>query len=115
MLIHNHFISFTALLGLSAARAVSRDSNAQEQLAIEKQAGGLLSNLPPPPSLSKAGITNFQLIAFNENLEVAFFDEIIKNITNHVPGYLYKSAIGSELQVLEVLKTVKAVSNTPEW
>jgi len=108
-----HFISFAALLGLSAARAVPRDSNPQEQLAIEQQAGGRLSNLPPPPSLSEAGITNFQLIAFNENLEVAFFDEIIKNITSHVPGYPYKSIVGSELEVLEVLQTVKAVSVAP--
>ncbi|TGJ81395.1 hypothetical protein E0Z10_g7370 [Xylaria hypoxylon] len=108
----------TALLGLSTAYATPRatlsddgfpDPNAQQLLSIEQQADGLLSNLPPPPTLSQAGIANFQLIAFNENLEVQFFEDIISNITNHVPGFeSFKSSTYSEAAILEILKTVKA-------
>ncbi|GAP86938.1 putative sexual development protein [Rosellinia necatrix] len=83
--------------------------NAQQLLAIEQEANGLLSNLPPPPTLSAAGITNFQLIAFNENLEVSFFEEIISNITNNVPGFeVDSSSPHSKDELLEILKNVKA-------
>ncbi|KAI0442919.1 sexual development protein [Xylaria telfairii] len=106
-----------ALLALSTAYAApyakrSDDGfpnpNAQQILDIEQQADGKLSNAPPPPTLSQAGITNFQLIAFNENLEVRFFEEIISNITNHVPGFESTSSTWSEAELLEILKTVKA-------
>ncbi|KAI1173237.1 sexual development protein [Nemania sp. FL0916] len=114
----NYLISATALLGLSTAYAVTPrmtapgdgfpSPNAQQLLSIERQADGLLSNAPPPPTLSKAGITNFQLIAFNENLEVKFFEEIISNITNHVPGFEIKSSPWSTAEILDILETVKA-------
>ncbi|KAJ8132376.1 hypothetical protein O1611_g1254 [Lasiodiplodia mahajangana] len=107
-----------ALLGLSTAYAAphyarSNDSfpnpSAQQVMAIEQQAKGRLSNSPPPKTLSQAGVANFQLIAFNENLEVKFFEEIISNITNHVPGFITpKSSSRSVADILEVLKTVKA-------
>ncbi|KAF2964399.1 hypothetical protein GQX73_g9164 [Xylaria multiplex] len=112
-----HLVCSVTLLGLAAAYPASSttladdgfpDPNAQQLLSIEQQADGLLSNLPPPPSLSQAGITNFQLIAFNENLEVRFFEEIISNITNHVPGFESKTSRYSEAALLEILKTVKA-------
>ncbi|KAI1109614.1 sexual development protein [Nemania sp. NC0429] len=113
-------IAYTAtLLGLSLAGAIPYpvkpsgdgfpDPNAQQLLSIERQAGGLLSNAPPPPTLSQAGIGNFQLIGFNENFEVAFFDSIIKNITHHVPGFEIKSSSKwVEAEIVEILKTVKA-------
>ncbi|KAI0804311.1 sexual development protein [Xylaria sp. FL0064] len=110
-------ICSATLLGLSTAYVAPRaalpddgfpEPDAQQLLSIEQQADGLLSNLPPPLTLSQAGITNFQLIAFNENLEVAFFDEIISNITNHVPGFASNSSSYSESALLEILKTVKA-------
>ncbi|KAI1128977.1 sexual development protein [Nemania abortiva] len=107
-----------ALLGLSTVYAapyatLSNDSfpnpNAQQVMAIEKQAKGRLSDAPPPKVLSQAGIANFQLIAFNENLEVRFFEEIISNITNHVPGFTSNSSHTRPIaEILEVLKTVKA-------
>lgn len=110
-----------ALLALSTAYAApyakrSDDGfpapSAQQILDIEQRANGRLSNAPPPPTLSQAGITNFQLIAFNENLEVQFFEEIISNITNHVPGFeSISSSTWSEADLLEILKTVKAVSS----
>ncbi|KAJ2993258.1 hypothetical protein NUW58_g1892 [Xylaria curta] len=116
------FAYSTALLGLSTAFARSSnavsddgfpDPNAQQLLSIEQQADGLLSNIPPPPTLSQAGIANFQLIAFNENLEVKFFEEIINNITNHVPGFESELSMWSEAKILEILKIVKAVSIDP--
>ncbi|RWA09264.1 hypothetical protein EKO27_g5838 [Xylaria grammica] len=112
-----YLVYSATLLGLSTAYATPRGTvpddgfpnpNPQQLLSIEQQADGLLSNLPPPPTLSQAGITNFQLIAFNENLEVSFFQEIISNITNHVPGFEVESSTYSEAALLEVLKTVKA-------
>ncbi|KAI0508885.1 sexual development protein [Xylaria bambusicola] len=112
-----HLITSATLMGLSAAYVAPRttpasdgfpDPNPQQLLSIEQQADGLLSNLPPPPQLSDAGITNFQLIAFNENLEVSFFDEIIKNITSHAPGFCSNSSAYSETALLEILTTVKA-------
>ncbi|KAI8626583.1 sexual development protein [Xylariaceae sp. FL1651] len=107
------FAYCTALLGLSTAYVTpSNDGfptpNAQQLLSTEQQADGLLSNSPPPPTLSQAGIANFQLIAFNENVEVAFFGDIIKNMTDHVPGFEYVSSSRSEGEMLEILKTVKA-------
>ncbi|KAI0114375.1 sexual development protein [Nemania sp. FL0031] len=105
-----------ALLGLSTAYAAphyarSNDSlpnpSAQQVMAIEQQAKGRLSNAPPPKTLSQAGIANFQLIAFNENLEVKFFEEVISNITR-VTNYTSKSSSRSVEEILEVLKTVKA-------
>ena len=55
--------------------------------AIEIAAQGTLPNGPPPPSLAEDDLTSLQLIAFNEISEVAFFTELIANVTNKVPGY----------------------------
>ncbi|KAI3319529.1 hypothetical protein HD806DRAFT_509283 [Xylariaceae sp. AK1471] len=112
-----HLALSTTLLGLSTAYvtpyvAPSDDGfpmpNAQQVLNIERQASGRLSNLAPPPTLSQAGIANFQLIAFNENFEVAFFEDIIKNITNNVPGFEYESPTRSKAEILEILETIKS-------
>jgi hypothetical protein len=54
---------------------------------IEKQAHGSLPNGPPPASITDDTLTSLRLIAFNELAEVAFFTELIANITNKVPGY----------------------------
>ncbi|KAK7177651.1 late sexual development protein [Paraphaeosphaeria sporulosa] len=54
---------------------------------IQERAHGTLPNTPLPSHLSKDGITNFKLIAFNELFEVAFFFELVQNITNNVDGY----------------------------
>ncbi|KAI1336003.1 sexual development protein [Xylariaceae sp. FL0016] len=102
-----------ASLGWAAAYAIPSsdgfpDPSAQQLLSIETQADGLLSNAPPPPALSQAGMTNFQLIAFNENFEVAFFSSLIDNITNHVDGFEYLSDHRTEGEILEILRTVKA-------
>lgn len=56
-------------------------------LQIQKDAHGTLPNGPPPPSLSPEGITNLKLIALNELFEVAYFTELVYNLTNKVEGY----------------------------
>lgn len=61
--------------------------NAAQVLEIQKQAHGTLPNGPPPPTLSPEGITNLKLIALNELFEVAFFTELVYNLTNKVQGY----------------------------
>lgn len=78
--------------------------NEQQQLAIEKVAGGKLPNSPPPTSLADSSATAFQLIAFNELFEVAYFTSLVNNITNNVAGY--EAPPGA----LQALIAVQAVS-----
>ncbi|QDS70671.1 hypothetical protein FKW77_001237 [Venturia effusa] len=61
--------------------------NAAQLLAIEVQAHGTLPDGSPPTMISANGITNLQLIEFNENFEVAFFGSLLNNITTNVPGF----------------------------
>ncbi|EAW12899.1 putative sexual development protein (LsdA) [Aspergillus clavatus NRRL 1] len=54
---------------------------------IELRAHGTLPNTPLPNNISQEGIVNLQLIAFNELFEVAFFNDLLLNVTNNVPGF----------------------------
>ena len=54
---------------------------------IQGLAGGTLSNGPPPTGLDPDTIDSFRLIAFNEIFEVAYFSELVSNITQGVDGY----------------------------
>ncbi|KAJ5091979.1 hypothetical protein NUU61_006849 [Penicillium alfredii] len=74
---------------------------------IQLRAHGALPNTPPPPSISNEGITNLKLIAFNELFEVAFFSELIANISKNVEGYRFSSADGRDF-VLEALQAILA-------
>jgi len=58
--------------------------------------------MPHPDSL-----VSLDFIAFNELFEVAFFTELVQNITDKVPGYQY-SDIPNRDQVLAALKVVVA-------
>lgn len=83
-------------------------TNPSSQLtAIEIQAHGTLPNGPPPPTISQDGLTSLRLIAFNEIAEVAFFTELIFNITNNVPGYQIQDN-GVRNFVLNALTAVQA-------
>ncbi|KAL1890293.1 hypothetical protein Sste5346_008295 [Sporothrix stenoceras] len=74
---------------------------------INTKADGTLSTAPPPPALNASSIPIFQLIDFNENFEVAFFNSLIYNITNDVSGF--QVPFGSEkASILNVLNTVLA-------
>lgn len=109
------------LLGLaSAAPAVTRDvtvpttngfpsPNAQQLVAINKKADGQISNAPPPPKIANSSLTAFQLIAFNELFEVAFFNSLAQNVTNNVTGF----EVGhmEKHKLLNILDTVIAVSD----
>ena len=46
-----------------------------------------MPNGPPGPKVSDDGLTNLKLIALNELFEVAFFNELLHNITEKAPGY----------------------------
>ncbi|KAF2247189.1 late sexual development protein [Trematosphaeria pertusa] len=78
----------------------------QDQImAIQKQADGTLPNGPPPPTLSPEGVTNLKLIALNELFEVAFYTELIYNVTNKLHGY--DLGYGHEY-VLDTLTAIQA-------
>lgn len=53
----------------------------------EQQAHGTLPNGPLSTTLLGGDATIFELIAFNELFEVAFFTSLINNITNNVAGF----------------------------
>ncbi|KAJ5379108.1 hypothetical protein N7509_012227 [Penicillium cosmopolitanum] len=78
-----------------------------ELTLVEQNAHGTLPNTSPPPVISNKGITNLQLIAFNELFEVAFFNELITNITDNVEGYRFSDADDKSL-VLASLKAILA-------
>ncbi|KAL5044544.1 hypothetical protein BDW71DRAFT_215597 [Aspergillus fruticulosus] len=61
-----------------------------EQLQqIEQAAHGTLPSLPLPANVSAQGITNLQLLAFQEHVEVAFFHQLVGNITRNISGYTF--------------------------
>ncbi len=77
--------------------------SAQTVTAIETAAHGSLPNGPPPPSLTPDTLTSLRLIAFNELTEVAFFTELVANITNKVDGYTDIDDRGSVLAALNAI------------
>ncbi|KAJ9640743.1 hypothetical protein, variant [Exophiala oligosperma] len=75
---------------------------------IEQQAHGLLPNGPPPPSAPAADdLTSLRLIAFNEIFEVAYFTELLSNVTNNVVGYQFQDANLRET-IIEALTAIVA-------
>ncbi|KAK4546072.1 hypothetical protein LTR36_002209 [Oleoguttula mirabilis] len=72
---------------------------------IEEQAHGTLPNgaAPPPPHPDSLNALGF--IAFNELFEVAFFTELLYNITNNVPGF---DKIPDRDNVLDIITVVQA-------
>jgi len=76
--------------------------------AIETQAHGSLPNAPPPATAPNAdSLRSLRLIAFNELFEVAFFTELLSNITNHVDGYEIHDQ-GSRDYIIKALTAVQA-------
>jgi hypothetical protein len=61
--------------------------NETAQAEVYRLAGGPLPNIAVPTTLQPAGIQTLQLIAANELFEVAYFTELLSNISNNVPGY----------------------------
>ena len=75
---------------------------------IEEQAGGTLPNGAPPPSIHGDSEVSLGFIAFNELFEVAFFTELIQNITLNKPGYTAQDIPIDRDLVLRTLKVVLA-------
>ncbi|KAK7430950.1 hypothetical protein QQZ08_002479 [Neonectria magnoliae] len=80
-------------------------SDSQER-QIALQAGGKLPGGALPKTLGPGSTVAFQLIAFNELFEVAFFNSLLQNITRGVKGYEVpeKERIEAEL----IIKTILA-------
>lgn len=63
-------------------------AGSQEQTDLFNQAHGTLPNGPPPATPpAEDDLLSLRLIAFNELWEVAFFTELLANLTNNVTGY----------------------------
>jgi hypothetical protein len=80
--------------------------NATALQQVYKLAGGTLPNGALPSSLKPSGIQTLQLIAANELFEVAYFTELLLNITTKVEGY----EEGHDRYIIDTLKAVIAVS-----
>lgn len=122
---HSSIVSAASLIGLSCLSVVSAlpftytnnpvgngfpviSAGSPQQTAIEIQAHGSLSNAPPPPTKPQPdSLTSLRLIAFNELFEVAFFTELIANITNNVAGYEIRHQ-GARDFILKALVAVQA-------
>jgi hypothetical protein len=79
------------------------------KLTVEQElaAHGTLPNAGSPSSLAPGDVTIFELIAFNELFEVAFFTSLINNITNNVAGFETGNS-GVQQFVLQALTAVQA-------
>lgn len=84
--------------------------SAQGELDIAREALGKLPNAPHDTSLGAGTTTAFQLIAFNELFEVAFFSSLLNNITHGVPGY---NASRQDAHVIGVALAVSAAPPPP--
>ncbi|KAF7881082.1 uncharacterized protein EAF02_006973 [Botrytis sinoallii] len=116
-------ISFLSTLVAAAPFSVDNSfleavtaTNTGPLLAIQTAAMGSLSNIPPPSALvgGDDSLTNFKLVAFNENMEVAFFEELTFNITNNGHGaYETSNAIVAQekLHSLNAEKDIVSFTN----
>ena len=79
------------------------------KLTVEQElaAHGTLPNAGTPSTLAAGDVTSFEVIAFNELFEVAFFTSLINNITNDVAGFETGSS-GVKQFVLQALTAVQA-------
>jgi len=83
--------------------------NAGQLKKIQTAAGGSLPNTPLPNKLTDSGALTLQLIALNEIFEVAYFNELINNITSGVKGYECKG-----MDTKYALKALTAIRNQEE-
>lgn len=84
--------------------------NATARKEVYELAGGTLPNGPVPTSLKPNGVQALQLIAAGELFEVAYFAELLNNITNGVPGY---EAAGQDQYIIDTITVVLNVSFFP--
>ncbi|CAK3990029.1 Hypothetical predicted protein [Lecanosticta acicola] len=84
---------------------ITNPSDALNQIQI--QAHGTLPNATLPSSISDLTATTFQLIAFNELFEVAFFTSLLQNITDNVSGFDIGSGAAKQI-VVNAITAVQA-------
>lgn len=75
---------------------------------IQNQSLGTLPNTAPPKNISQEGLNNLRVIAANELFEVAFFNQLLSNVTNNVTGYTVPDKEGQEI-LIKTLTAVQAV------
>lgn len=80
--------------------------NDQQVMDIALQAGGKLPGGALANNLGPDAVTAFQLIAFNELFETAYFSSLLYNISNDVAGY----TAPDKSEMVTIVKTVLAVS-----
>jgi hypothetical protein len=83
--------------------------NSTQLANIEKEAQGTLPNSPLPKTLKATGVTTLQLLALNEIFEVAYFTELLANVTTNVTGY--DSASIAPLDRTYVIDAITAIVN----
>lgn len=74
-------------------------------------AGGNFTNHPPAVKFDEDSLTSWKLQAFNEFLEVAFFTQLIANITGKVSGYELDES--NYDKILNTLTRIQAVRSCP--
>ncbi|CAD0089994.1 unnamed protein product [Aureobasidium vineae] len=74
---------------------------------VNNAAHGTLSNATGNVTFAPDSLTNFQLIAFNEFFEVAFFTSLLTNITTGVPGFEIPARLNSTY-IIDTLIAVQA-------
>jgi hypothetical protein len=72
-------------------------------------AGGTLLNGPLPTSLTANAVQALQVIAAGEIFEVAYFTELLSNITTGVAGY----EVGNKQYIIDTLTAVINVRFVP--
>jgi len=77
---------------------------------VFKLAGGNTPNEAPPTSLKLNGAQALQLIAVNELFEVAYFTELLSNITTGVTGY---KTVARNRYIIDTLTAVVNVYFSP--
>ncbi|KAK3372724.1 hypothetical protein B0H63DRAFT_503733 [Podospora didyma] len=93
-----HFaLATTAALGFP-------NPNTTQLVTIQEKADGTLPSAPPLPQFNPASVPVFQVIAFNEEFEVAFFQSLIHNITHDVEGFRLESR-QDKRELLDVLES----------
>ncbi|KAJ4148277.1 hypothetical protein LMH87_002756 [Akanthomyces muscarius] len=102
-------LGLLGLLGLATGAAVPTNDgfpmpNKDQQVALAKQAGGKLPNVALPKELGPGSTTAFQLIAFNELFETAYFGSLLQNITDGVQGY----EADNKQELMHIFSTVRA-------
>jgi hypothetical protein len=87
--------------------------NDAQLAAISRQADGTLSN-GPAPKVANGSLPIFQLIAFNENFEVAYFASMLQNLTSGLYDHeLAKVPKDVKDDLVEIIKTILAVCKPP--